>query len=152
MKGGDVIGLVAHALNLTNKDAAGWLQEMYCTGESTSTVQSQDSGQKLTVPRKPEGEAHSTSAAASARRESASASFDPEKFGKSLGYDDQVRALGISEENAALYRIGAKREKLFIPICPPDVIPACWAEFHDGKLRLPDKWLPDNVVRLKRPA
>lgn len=168
-KGGDCIGLAAHVLGVGNNDAANFLADQLGTGNSTvkpdretgtdtgtdtgtGTSTSTVSKSHATAPQKQEERDASASTAASARQKSASASFDPEKFGKSLGYDDQVKALGISEDNAARYRIGSKRGKLFIPICPPDVQPACWAELDGDRLRLPDKWLPSNVIRLKRPA
>lgn len=142
--GGDRIGLVAHCMEIGQQDAAIFIQQQFGTGDSTVDSTSTVSNSRATVPQEQEG-----------RKQPApktSASFDREKFGKSLSYDDQVKALGISEENAALYRIGSKRGKLFLPICPPDSEPACWAEVHDDKVRLPDNWLPSNVVRLKRPA
>ncbi|WP_316164996.1 MULTISPECIES: hypothetical protein [unclassified Bradyrhizobium] len=145
--GGDRIGLVAHCMEIGQQDAAIFIHQQFGGGDDTvnSTVSTfcKDRA-KATLLQEQEG-----------RKQPApktSAGFDPEKFGKSLAYDDQVKDLGISEENATKLRIGSKRGKLFIPICPPDVEPVCWAEFDDGKLRLPDAWLAGNVVRFRRPA
>ena len=81
--------------------------------------------------------------------------FDKGKFADSLKYSGEVKEL--TEPVAQRHRIGTKRGKLYLPICPPDVEPVCWAEFHEGKLRLPDEWLsakaaPGKVVQFPKRA
>lgn len=145
---GDCINLYQHIKGLDGPyPAAKALWEQFLSGNVRNVHPDRDTV-PATSPQKTESRTEKSQPAPKPL-----APFDAEKFGKTLAYDDQVQELGISEENAALYRIGTKRGKLYIPICPPDVVPVCWAELQDGKIKLPDKWLPAaNVVRFKKPA
>ena len=136
-KGGDVIGFYAHAKNYDGMYRAAKELHEHFSAQRTAPV---------TAPQKP---AARNQPSAPPKKDAAQKGFDKEKFAESLSYDGEVADL--SETVAQRHRIGTKRGKLYLPICPPDVEPVCWAELHDGKLRLPDSWLPaSNVVTLKR--
>lgn len=122
---GDCLALVSHITGLDVKDAAEYLAPQ----ERKATVPQAGRAETTAPKKEPKG-------------------FDKEKFADSLAYDGEVEDL--SETVATRHRIGTKRNKLYIPICPPDVEPVCWAELHDGKLRLPNSWLETNVVKLRR--
>jgi len=131
--GGDCISLVAHILTLTMKDAAEWLQE---------TLPQQ---RTATVPTKPE-----------ARNQPAPAlkAFDPAVFAQKLAYTDEVKALGLSEEDAQRFTIGFVRGKVYFPVRDANGLIAGFIGFANGELKLPPQWLPppSNVVQLKRGA
>lgn len=141
-KGGDCISLVAHVKSYSGQyPAAKELADRSGTATAART-------ETATTPQKPGGRTEKSQPAPPKTEKAALKGFDKTKFADSLDYDGEVEKLG--KENAELYRIGTKRGKLYLPICPPDVEPVCWAELHEGKLRLPDEWLPNNVVRLRR--
>lgn len=129
--GGDCIALVGHILGLGMKDAAEWLQE---------TLPQQQAPRA--APSKPKDVRQ------------AEFPFDPNAFAAKLTYGPEVKALGLSEETAKLYRIGMHRGRLYIPLCPSDVDPPAYVQQDEqGALKLPDKWLtPRNVVQFKRGA
>lgn len=140
--GGDRIGLVAHCMEIGQQDAAYFIAEQFGMEDGTveGTVDSNgtvNSKSHATIPQKKEGG-------------SQPAPFNSNDFADKLAYDDSVAAIGLSEQAAAQYRVGVRRGKLYLPICPPGATPAGFAEYHEGKLRLPDKWLNSNVVPLRQ--
>jgi hypothetical protein len=141
---GDCIALYAHVAGVGQYQAAKALSELFADASAPRRTA------QATSPKKPEV-SPSSSASTAAAPSKAAVPFDRVKFAASLAYDERVKALGLSEENAERHRIGSKRDKLFVPICPPDAEPVCWAEIDkDGNIRLPDAWLGNNVVRLRR--
>jgi DNA primase len=127
--GGDCLALVQHITGLEVQEAAHFLAPKEATVPQAPTRRVEKQEKSATKP--------------------SAKGFDKAKFADSLTYDGEVDDL--TEAVAQRHRIGTKRGKLYIPICPPDIEPVCWAEFHEGKLRLPDSWLPaSNVVNLKR--
>lgn len=134
-QGGDRISLVAHCMDIGQQDAAFFIQEQFGTDAA-------DAEEVATLPEKKESREPT--------RPPASKGFDPNQFAAKFSYDGEVADL--SSEVAKAHRIGVHRGKLYIPVCPPDVKPVCFAELHNGQLRLPDKWLSPNVIAFKRPA
>lgn len=134
-KGGDCVELVQHITGLDFQEALQFLSPAPLARESYSSPipPAKDNSAQRDTP---------------AKREP----FDPASFADKLAYDDQVAALGLSEPVAREHRIGTRRGKLYIPLCPPDVTPVGYVEVHEGKLKLPDKWLSPNVVQMRRPA
>jgi len=145
---GDCISLYAHINGTGMYQAAKALQEQFRIAEASGNVP--------TPPTRPAaGTEKSQPSSTKTYPKSAkpTQTFDRDKFAQSLGYDERVKATGISEENAAKHRIGSKRDKLFVPICPPDVDPVAWAEIdRDGNIRLPDEWFGNKVVPFKKRA
>jgi len=145
---GDCISLYAHINGVGMYPAAKALAEQFRIADA--------SGKTATSPQKPGGvppPSASTAAGTEAPKKGRPSPFDPAKFAQSLGYDERVKATGISEENAAKHRIGSKRDKLFVPICPPDVEPVAYAEIdREGNIRLPDEWFGSKVVPFKKRA
>lgn len=143
---GDCIALWAHVKGYEGQyRAAKELSELF--GVATATRREQVPG---TPPQKPEA---SSRPSASPAPPPSQKGFDADKFGAELSYTEEVASLGLSQAAAELYRIGTKRGKLYIPVCPPGVTPAGYAEFKEGKLRVPDKWLaPSNVVTFPKTA
>jgi len=149
---GDCITLYAHITGVGMYQAAKTLSQHFQHAPAAGAP---------TAPQKPEGRTEKSQPAPKSRpgastRVSASAtstagvSFNPDEFAAKLAYGEEVQEIGLSEEAAAQYRVGVRRGKLYLPICPPGVTPAGFAEYHDGKLRLPDKWLSSNVVPLRQ--
>ncbi|WP_164938317.1 CHC2 zinc finger domain-containing protein [Bradyrhizobium guangzhouense] len=144
MKGGDVIALVGHTLNIGTKEAAGWLQEMYFTGEGTRTVQSQEAGQVPTVPPKKES------------REKPAASFNPNAYLAKLRYSDEIAALGISQQDAEAIGIGWSNSGMHKGIAfalrydTGEIAGFC--SVIGGEVKLPKQLLPRTVHVLKRSA
>jgi len=127
--GGDRIALVAHCMDIGQQDAAFFIAEQFGEdGTSDSTSNS-----------------HSTVSKERAK-------FDPAEFSKKLQYTDEVKATGLTEEQAKSFRIGFYRGHLYYPVHYQSGALAGWNKLADGKLVPPPAWLPDssNVVPLKK--
>jgi DNA primase len=129
--GGDVIGLVAHVLELSQKDAAEWLADTL--------------PQTGTVPQKQEGRTEKSQPAST---------FDPEKFAAKLVWSQEVAATGISQEDAQRLSIGwhPQRKAVYFPVRNPDGSISGFVGFKNGHLLWPPRWMPSNVVPLQRRA
>jgi hypothetical protein len=96
--GGDRIGLVAHCMEMGQQDAAFFIAEQFGTGTVDSTVNSNTvSKTRATVPPKQEG---------GANRPAKPEGFDPAAIAAKFTYSDEVAALGIGPEDAAVLGIG----------------------------------------------
>lgn len=126
-KGGDLISLAAHIMDVELKDAAKFLADQIGTDTVTSTVNT--STVKVSKER----------------------AFDPVVFAEKLQYTDQVKALGYTEEEAKTFRIGFHRGHVYIPTVYPSGAIAGWSKL-DGNLVKPVTWLSDtsNVIQLKK--
>lgn len=139
-KGGDVIGLAAHVLGVKDADAAHYLANQL----GTETVPDRDtvliSKSRATAPQKTEGGKQP-------------APFDPQKFAAKLVYSEEVKELGISEEDAARLGVGfhPQRKKVYFCLRNPDGSTSGYVSFV-GQLSLPPQWLVSarNVVALRR--
>lgn len=138
---GDCIAFYAHIENVGMYKAAKVLTELFAHASAARTE---------TAPSTPPQNQRAETTAPPPTKPQRG--FDPGAFAEKLEYGEEVAALEITQPHAKLYRVGLHRGKVYVPICPPDVQPACWAEFSNGKLRVPSKWLPDqgNVVTLRR--
>jgi hypothetical protein len=146
---GDCIHLYAHIKGTGMYKSALALSELFASASVPRTGTHPE-----THPQKPEGPLKpppSASTVAAPVQKKGPEPFDAQTFGEKLEYTNEVAELELSEDMAKLHRIGVHRGKLYVPICPPDVTPLAYAEYKDGKLRVPTKWLDKgNVVRLKR--
>jgi hypothetical protein len=143
--GGDRIGLVAHCMEMEQQEAAFFINAQFGTGTvgnstENSTVTVSKSRANEPEPAKPVAPAHK---------------FDPEKFGAKLVWHEEVKALGLTEEEAARLGVGfhPQRKAVFFPIRNPDHSISGFIGCDAAKmLKLPPEWLPDSdkVVRLKR--
>jgi hypothetical protein len=96
---------------------------------------------------------HPTSPEARPAQVAQPAPFDPQAFAAKLAYSPEIEAMGLSEENATKLSIGFYRKKIYLAVRNDDGSIAGFAEFSEGNLRLPDKWLkPTNVVPIKKVA
>jgi DNA primase len=144
MKGGDVIGLVAHILYLGMKEAAGWLTEMYGLGtvQETRTVNRKNHAD---VPQNERGGAQSAHP------------FDAEGFAAKLTYTKEVEELGISQEDAKRLSIGfcsaaSMRGRVCFPIRSTAGVIVGFIGWNGTDLKVPKTFLADNVVRFPRSA
>jgi hypothetical protein len=80
--------------------------------------------------------------------------FDPVAFAAKLTYSEEVKALGISEEDAETFSIGFHRGKVYIPLRHDDGTIAGFIGHSSEGLKLPPSWLPktSNVVKLPKRA
>lgn len=141
--GGDCISLVAHVLDLSMRDAAEWLQDTLPATAGT------------TVPQKPEGGANRPNPQRAAE---SPPTFDPAAYAAKLAYNDEVRALGIAEDDAKRLSIGyANRGYLQGRVCFPvrdEQGNICgFIGWNGTDIKVPKQWLTTaNVVPLKRRA
>jgi DNA primase len=134
-KGGDVIGLAAHCLQVGNKDAAHFLAE------------------QLTPPQEQKSEGRKQPAHAPKRTAETPPPFDPAAFASKLTYSEEVAALGYSEADAAAFGIGFYRGHVYKAARYQSGQTAGYWKHVDGKWMAPKQWLPDvtnNVVHFKR--
>lgn len=131
--GGDVIALVAHVLDFSMRDAAEWLSETVPQTRDT-TPQKNESGTAKAQP----------------------ASFDPNKFASKLVYVEEMKSLGITEDDAKLLGHGYHPQRKAVYLCSrnPDGSIAGFIKVRDVKaIEAPPRWiLPSNVVPLVRRA
>jgi hypothetical protein len=113
------------------KDAAEWLQESLAPA--------------ATVPQKTE-----------ARKQLAppSKAFDPVAFAAKLVFSEEVKALGLNEEDAERFGVGFYRGKVYLPMRDANGFVAGFVGYANGELKMPPQWLPSptNVVPIRRPA
>lgn len=123
--GGDRIALVSHCMDIGQQDAAFFIAEQFAAEVSNS---------------------HSTVKVRTDR-----ATFDPVKFAAGLQYTPEVKALGLTEEDARAFRIGSHRGHIYIPQVYATGVVAGWSKL-EGTLTRPTAWLPDNsnVVPIKK--
>lgn len=148
--GGSVIDLAAHILGLPLRDAAQWLEDtMPLSGSSTVPV----TRTEVTPAPSP------TSASSGAVPAQMLAPFDPTAYAAKLSYTDQVRDLGISEEDAARLGIGfmstgLHRGRIVFTVRHPTGEIAGFVGVLGNDLKLPQKWIAPqgNVVRFPKSA
>lgn len=135
--GGDRIGLVAHCMDIGQQDAAFFIQEQFGNGTDTS-----ESTVKGTVTVSKE------------RANSSPSPFNPEKFWANCFFNEEVAALGISEEDAARVLIGyhTKYKAVFIGSRNEDGSKAGFTKVLDPRgLKFPPQWVRSaQVVQLRR--
>jgi len=144
---GDCISLYAHINGVGMYQAAKVLSEQFQTAEAAG---------RSTSPQKPGGvppPSASTAAAREAPKKGQPAPFDPAKFASRLEYTDEVKALGLTEEQAQRFGIGycatgSLRGFVCFPIT--DGTETHYLGWNGEEFKLP-KW-QSNVVPLKRRA
>jgi len=140
--GGDCIALVAHILGLSQRDAAEWLHETLSPAETSSRTTKSEQVAASSVQHSPKVDK--------------SREFDPQKYLDKLTYTDEIRALGISEEDARAVGLGSVssgfNKGLTIAIRWETGETACYASVVEGKLKVPprSKWIEPKVVKLRR--
>jgi hypothetical protein len=142
---GDCIGLYAHIQGVGMYPAAAKLSEQFRIGgnskeQSATTMPSRHTAPQAPAPQKVEAKPER--------------SFDPISFAAKLAYSEEVKALGLSEDEAKSACVGFYKGHLYVP--GPrrgDGVPRGWWKLVGGKLVAPASgWLPDssNVVALRR--
>lgn len=139
--GGDCIRLYAHVMGYEGQyKAAKELHEHFLANarqvQSTSPnspTQRQEKQKEKSAPNKP---------------------FDPIAFGAKLAYSEEVKALGISEEDAERFTIGFYRGRVYLPMRDSNGSIAGFIGYASGELKMPPQWLPQatNVVPIRRGA
>jgi hypothetical protein len=146
--GGDRIGLVAHCMDIGQQDAAFFIAEQLgaeATVEGTDTSTVTVSNSRATVPPKKE------------KAGANSPAFDPDAYLAKLSYSDEVKELGISEDDAKILGIGTSstglhRGRIAIALRWPSGEIAGFASVEGGTVKLPKTLIPPKVVHLKRSA
>src|SRR5205814_928904 len=92
-----------------------------------------------THPQKPEGR--------TAKAQPAPA-FDPDIFAQKLAYSDELKELGITQEDADRLGIGfhAKYKRIYFPIRNLDGSVSGFIGYANGELKMPPQWLTSNKV------
>jgi hypothetical protein len=155
--GGDCVALTAHVMESSSYEAAEYLAKQigmvarnsssYCDSESNSNSNTVSKDRATLPPAK-------TPQKVEAKPER---SFDPAAFEAKLVYNEEVRALGYSQEDAAAFGIGwhPTHKAVFKAARYGSGATAGFWKHIDGKWVAPKQgWLPDasNVVPLRRPA
>lgn len=139
--GGDCIGFYAHIKGVGQYKAAKALMELFGIASAS----------RKPVPSTPPQAQPEESPRVVAKPER---SFDPVSFAGKLAFTDEVKALGLTEDEAKASYIGFYKGHLYLP--GPrrgDGAPRGWWKLADGRLVAPVAgWLPDtsNVVALRR--
>lgn len=134
MKGGSCLDLVCHITGLELVEAAQFLDpQERAAPSSTSPTQRQEKQKEKSAPTKP---------------------FDPSSFGAKLAYSEEVKALGISEEDAERFTIGFYRGRVYLPMRDSNGSIAGFIGYSSEGLKMPPLWLPQatNVVPIRRGA
>lgn len=141
--GGDRIGLVAHCMELGQQDAAFFIAQQFgmeianSRGTSTTVTTSQPH-----VP--PAREKAATS------RETTRPEFDPLAFLAKLTYSDEVKATGLSEEDAKSLGVGFYRGKLYQAARWPNGNIACFTTPDGASLKFPAKLVQPKEAKILR--
>ncbi|AMN44713.1 hypothetical protein [Rhodoplanes sp. Z2-YC6860] len=155
-EGGDRIALAAHCMEMGQQDAAFFIAQQY--GMDLANSETVDSG---TVTSTTVSKEHATAPPAQQKASTSGGStppkFDPVKFWDHCTYSDEVKSLGISEEDAARVLIGwhTRYKALFIGCRNPDGGISGFIRLLDPQqVKLPPQWLPQSaeIVPLRRPA
>lgn len=136
----DCISLYAHIMNVGMYQAAKRLHERFGGQEPAAG--------KI---------AHETSALSTSTRVKRSAQFDPDSYLAKLSYNDEVAALGISEEDASRLGIGAinnglHKGRIVFAIRNPDGSLSGFIGVAGSDIKVPKQWIGSNVTPFKRRA
>lgn len=141
--GGSCLDLVCHITGLELREAGQFLNG------SPSPTQREE--------REQEPSAQKPSAARTEKSQPAPTHFDPEEYASKLSYSDEVKALGISEDDAQKLGIGyatkgLMRGRVCFTIRNSDGSVAGFAGYNEEGLKLPSKWLSPKVLEFKKRA
>jgi len=143
----DCIALYSHIKGYDGMyRAAKELDELFGTADAAPDSSS-------TAPQKSEG--RSQPAPASRPASKTEHAFDPEAYAAKLVYNDDVAALGITEDDAERLCIGHAstgllRGRVAFPIRNADGSIAGFIGWNGEDLKLPSKWLLGNVVPFQK--
>lgn len=146
--GGDCISLVGHILGLSMKDAAEWLQDTLPQQERSRTVPTKPEGGKQPAP-------NSNEQPKVGLKPTSSPIFDAKLFAAKLVYSDEVKTLGLTEQDAERFGVGFYRGRTYFPVRDANGFIAGFVGYSKGELKTPPSWLDapnDKVVQFKRPA
>ncbi len=145
---GDCIALYAHVKSYDGMyRAAKELSELFGTADAARST-------PATSPQK-SGGSPSPSASTAAAASKAAQPFDPNAYAAKLVYNDDVAALGITEEDAERLSVGFAstgllRGRVAFPIRNADGSIAGFIGWNGTDLKLPSKWLAANVVPFQK--
>jgi len=153
---GDVISLWAHIHGYQGMyRAACEVEDMFLS--VPGHVEQVREVSRGTAPQKPgdTGSPALTASPAPKKGQESAAPFDPDAYASKLTYTDEVKALGLSEADAATFQIGYAttgfhRGAVVFPIRHPSGEIAGFAGFKDGQFKFPRQYLPPKVVPLRR--
>lgn len=127
---GDCISLYAHLKGTGMYAAAKALQESRGSASAAPVTT------PATAPQKP------------APRKQPGAPFDPAAFAEKLEYSSEVETLGFTEEDAARFKIGFHRGRVYIPLRDTTGAIAGFIGYSSEGLKLPGKWLPPQDAKV----
>ena len=140
-KSGDCISLYAHIQGVGMYAAAKRLQEHFAPANAGRTA-------PVTSPQKPEG-GRQPAPTSSPKSEHA---FEPAKFAEKLKYTEEVKALGITEEDAKRFSIGFLRGRVYFPVRYPSGEIAGFIGHGTDGFKVPSQWVDSKVVPFARRA
>lgn len=135
-EGGSCLDLVMHVTGVDLREAADFLVPHTRVDHSSPQPKAEEKKVRRDEPKK-------------------EVPFDPTSFAEKLGYSDDVKSLGISEDEAKALAVGQHRGKVYAAMRYESGAVAGFLCVQDGKLKLPKNLLPDatpNVVKFPKRA